>query len=107
MSMSKESAKTAVQTSAFIVVSIWAYRRLSESDASPPGHFLTGFFFTYITLAILAEAAPPVGGMFAWLVAAGDVLTNGKGLVDDLNKSLKKTSTYTKPAPASRSAKGG
>lgn len=105
MSMSKESARTAVNTSAFIVFSVWAYRRLTEGNASPPGHFLTGFVVVYLTLAITASAAPPLGGMFAWLVAGGDLLTNGQGLVNDLNKGLNRTAAAT--APATTPAKGG
>jgi hypothetical protein len=93
MSMSAQSAKTAVTTSAFIVGSIWAYRRLTEGTTASSGHFLTGFLFVYITLAILADAAPPLGGGLAWLIATGDLLTNGQGLVNDLNKGLQTTTT--------------
>lgn len=95
MSMSTESARSAVNTSAFIVAAVWAYRRLTEGNASPPGHFLTGFLFVYVSLAIIAQTAPPIAGGFAWLIAAGDLLTNGQGLVNDLNKGLKTQATVT------------
>jgi hypothetical protein len=104
--MTRESAKTAVNTSAFIVATIWAYRKLTEGNTSPTGHFLTGFFFVYISLAILADSAPPVGGMLAWLVAAGDLLTNGQGLVTDLNKGLQTEATAAAPTTPS-TGKGG
>lgn len=103
MSMSQQQARTAVNTSAFIVGGIWAYRRLIEGNASPPGHFLTGFLFVYVSLAIVANTAPPVGGMLAWLVAAGDLLTNGTGLVSDLNQGLKTQAATAAPT----TGKGG
>lgn len=107
MSMSKQSAQNAVATSAFVVFGVWAYRKLTEGNASPPGEFLTGFFVVYLSLAVVAQAAPPLGGMFAWLVAAGDLLTNGQGLVNDLNKGLKRTAAATAPATTTTPAKGG
>jgi hypothetical protein len=48
-----------------------------------------------VTLSILAQGAPELGGMLAVLVATGDLLANGKPLVADLNTGLKTTRTTT------------
>lgn len=97
--MSKDSAQSAVSISAFVVAAIFAYRKLTETSTSTPapsvGHFVLGFGFTYVILSILADGAPELGGMLAVLVATGDLLTNGKPLVADLNTGLKNTQTTT------------
>lgn len=102
--MSKNSAQAAVSVSAFVVAAIFAYRKLTETSSSTPapsvGHFVLGFGFTYVTLAILAEAAPELGGMFAVLVATGDLLANGKPLIADVNAGLKRTQTATTTSTA-------
>jgi len=104
--MSKQGAQSAVSISAFVVAAIFAYRKLTESSSSTPvpsvGHFVLGFGFAYTTLAIVAQAAPELGGMFAVLVGAGDLLANGKPLIADLNAGLKRTTTS--PPAASRPA---
>ena len=105
--MSKSSAQSAVSVSAMVVAAIFAYRKLTETTSSTPapsvGHFVLGFGFTYIVLSILAEGAPELGGMFAILVATGDLLANGKPLIADFNAGLKRTQTPT----TLTAAKGG
>jgi len=102
MSMSASQAHTAVATSAIVVFGLYAYRKmLAGIGAGQPvastGQFVTGFFFLYLTLSVMAEAAPALGGMFAWLVMAGDLLANGQPLVKDLNHGLGQTAKTTTP----------
>jgi hypothetical protein len=90
--MSITDAQTAVSISAMVVAGAYVYRKLSEPTSSTPtAHFVIGFAFTFVTLAVLAEAAPAVGGPLAVLVAAGDVLTNGTALFKDLTGALAAT----------------
>lgn len=99
--MNRLEAQTAVTLSAFWVAAIFAYRKLSEpvTAATPApsstAHFVIGFGFTYVLLSIVAQVAPPLGGMFAVLVATGDTLANGKPLFADVQKALHATSTAT------------
>lgn len=115
MSMNESQAQTAVSISALIVAGTYGYRRLVEPQkgtAPPTAHFVIGFGFTYIVLAVIAEAAPPVGGMFAILIAVGDFLANGASLLSDLTGTLAGKTTPTKatatgPAAAGSSAATG
>lgn len=98
--MNKEGAQTAVSISAFLVAGIYIYRRLNAEagSAKPPpsaAHFLIGFGFTYITLAILAAGAPALGGMMAILVATGDTLVNGQAILGDVQTGLGTVKTTT------------
>lgn len=93
--MTSSQAESAVSIAAFVVASVWAYRRLvnpslSGTVSSTP-HFVLGFGFTFISLSLIAQAAPELGGMLAVLVAAGDLLVNGTGLATDLTNSLNQT----------------
>lgn len=96
--MSPQQAQTAVALSAFVVASIFAYRKLTEqqlksSTVPNTGHFVIGFGFAYIILSLIAQAAPELGGMFAVLVATGDIIANGKPLINDLTRGLQTTKT--------------
>lgn len=98
--MNGQQAQSAVTLSAFVVASVFAYRKLtagSSGSAPNTGHFVIGFGFTYITLSIIAQAAPELGGMFAVLVAVGDLLANGTALIGDLQTGLKTTAAATTP----------
>ncbi|HET7047874.1 MAG TPA: hypothetical protein VFI54_06340 [Solirubrobacteraceae bacterium] len=94
--MNQDQAQTAVSVSAFVVAAIWAYRKLTEgptgaSSVPNAGHFIVGYGFTFVSLALMAQAAPAFGGMFAILVATGDTLANGQALVSDLAAALNRT----------------
>jgi hypothetical protein len=90
--MNQQQAQTAVSVSAVLVAGMYAYRKLTESKpSSSTGHFVIGYGFTFLTLSVLAQAAPALGGMFAVLVATGDVLVNGQALFKDLNGALAAT----------------
>lgn len=97
--MSTDQAQSAVSLSAFVVAVVFGYRKLVEqgvqggSGVPTTGHFVIGFGFTYVLLSLLAQGAPALGGMLAVLVATGDLLANGKPLVDDVTKALKATQT--------------
>jgi hypothetical protein len=90
--MNESQAQTAVSVSAVLVAGMYAYRKLTESkSSSSTGHFVIGYAFTFLTLAVIAQAAPAVGGTLAVLVATGDLLTNGTALFKDLNGALAAT----------------
>lgn len=100
--MSRTGAQTAVLLSAFWVAALFGYRKLTQTSlANAPqvvpqtSHFVIGFGFTFIVLSMVAAAAPPLGGMFAILVATGDTLVNGQAVVAGLQTGLKSTSTAT------------
>lgn len=107
--MNQQQAQSAVSISAFVVAAIYAYRRLVESSttakpAASTGHFVIGFGFTYTTLAVLAQGAPELGGMFAILVVVGDILTNGKALTADITTNLNRTKATAPAATAATSS---
>jgi hypothetical protein len=95
--MTKEQAQTAVTLSAFVVAAVYIYRRLVETNktSSSTAHFVIGFGFTYITLGVLAEIAPPLGGSMAYLIALGDFLANGSAVLGDLTGVLGTTRSTT------------
>jgi hypothetical protein len=99
--VNRAGAQTAVALSAFWVALLFGYRKLATGAIVDPkqipstAHFLIGFGFTYIVLAMIAQAAPPAGGMFAVLVATGDTLANGQAIFADVQTGLKATSTAT------------
>jgi hypothetical protein len=113
--MTESQAQTAVTGSALVVALIFAYRKLVEPAASASGsstrtaapntgHFVIGFGFTYLTLAILAQAAPQLGGMGAILVATADVITNGQAVLKDFSGQLGTVSKATGSNAASSSS---
>ena len=95
MSMTVDQAQSAVSVSAVVVAGVYAYRKLAApAGAKPPpptAHFAIGFGLVYFTLALVAQAAPSLGGMLAVLIAGGDLLTNGIALTNDLTGALKAT----------------
>jgi len=111
--MTKESAERAIITSALIVFGIYTYRHLTEGTTTqnqgaaqllgkgtPPnfGRFLTGWGFVFLSLSIVAEAAPGVGGMAAILVATADALTNAVDVKTQLDKQINTPTTTAKTA---------
>ena len=107
--MSTDQAQSAVSLSAFVVAAVFGYRKLVEqgiqggSGVPTTGHFIIGFGFTYVLLSLVAQGAPALGGMMAILVATGDILANGKPLVDDVTKALNATRTATSSSAGTRS----
>ncbi len=95
--MTTDQAQSAVSISALVVAAVFGYRKLTEAttqgnvSAAPWAHFVIGFGFVYVSLAVVAQAAPELGGMFAILIAAGDVLANGKSVAGDITNSLTAT----------------
>jgi hypothetical protein len=113
--MSRAGAERAVTISALTVFGIYFYRLLTEGHSSsgggilqlggvgaPPnvGRFITGWGFAFLVLSVIVEAAPPLGGSLAILVATGDVLGNAKQVTDDVNTKL-----GAQPAPARKATK--
>jgi hypothetical protein len=102
--MSRQSAERAVTVSALVVFGVYFYRLLTEGHSTssaggllqlgglgaPPniGRFITGWGFAFFVLAVITEAAPPLGGSLAILVATGDILGNAKQVTDDVNHKL-------------------
>ncbi len=98
--MNVDQAQSAVSISAFLVAAVYGYRKLTESatgstTVAPVGHFLVGFGFAYISLSVVAQFAPELGGMFAVLVATADILANGQALTGDITRVLQTTKTAT------------
>lgn len=105
--MNASQAETAVTGSALVVGGIYIYRRLSEGDAVvtpskglrlrqaigagpplPTGTFVVAWGFTFLVIALMAQASPKLGGWFAMLVGAGAVLGNGLDITKDVNTQL-------------------
>lgn len=98
--MNRESAETAIMTSALVVAIIYGYRRLEEATepglsvgrlvgAGSPVNFAawaTAWGTVFFMLALTAELAPGPAGAFAILTATSDVLVNGRQLFGDLAK---------------------
>lgn len=105
--MTSQGATTAVTTSALVVFGIYGYRRVIEGTAggtgsglssllglgssSKGGSFITAWGFTFFVLALLAEAAPELGGTLAITVAVSDFFTNATSLLGDVNKRTAKS----------------
>jgi len=96
--MDRSTAERWVTISALVVVAVYAYRRLTEATSSPVtlkklvgignpvplGSFATAWGFTFLAVAIMAEASPGLGGGFAILIATGDLLTNASSVLADV-----------------------
>jgi hypothetical protein len=98
--MDVDQAQSAVTLSAFVVAGVYGYRKLIEpttgqGTVSPTSHFVIGWGFVYITLSLIAQGAPELGGMLAILVMVGDLLAQGTSLTKDLTGALKATKTAT------------
>src|SRR3954469_1899482 len=101
--MNQTQAESAVTASALVVGGLYVFRRLSETDVTvtagkglrikqlagigtppPTGPFVVGWGFTFLVIALLAQASPTLGGSFALLVATGAVLANGTNVSKDV-----------------------
>lgn len=96
--MSRQQADRWVVISALVVMMVYGYRRLSESTSdtasikqilgigAPPklGAFATAWGVTYMVIAMMAAASPPLGGAFAILVMTADLLANIPAIASDL-----------------------
>lgn len=71
-----------------------AAQLLGEGKPPSTERFVVGWGFTFLTLSLMTQASPQLGGSFAALVALGSVLTNGSQVSKDVNTQLRsKTST--------------
>jgi hypothetical protein len=101
--MTRAGAERAVTVSALVVFGVYFYRLATEGHSANGGgllqlgglgapanlgRFITGWGFAFLVLSIITEAAPPLGGSLAILVAAGDVLTNAGQVAADVNHKL-------------------
>jgi len=107
MNMDQATAERWVTISAFVVIAIYGYRRLAGPPAQqgtlknvlgqgnpvPLGQFVTAWGVTFFVVAIMAEASPSLGGSFAILIAAADLLNNMGGLVSAVTSHEPKTTT--------------
>ena len=109
--MTAQGAEKAITTSAMIVAGIYTYRRLTEGAGmrtgsraaqllgrgSPPsvGVFITAWGTAFLIMAIMAQAAPGLGGSFAIATAVADILSNGQQLAADINGKLGARTTKT------------
>lgn len=110
MSMDHAAAERWVTISAATVAGIYAYRRLTEGSAPPAtvgkligadkppaplGAWGTAWGFTFVVVAIMAEASPPLGGSFAILIMVAAILTNTTTLLTDVSKQQQKGTSST------------
>lgn len=118
--MTSQGAEKAITTSALLVAGIYTYRRLTEGAGSPSGSkaaqllgrgsppsvgvFITAWGTAYLVMAIMAQASPGLGGSFAILTAAADILSNGQQLAADINGKVgaHKPGVGTPTSPATR-----
>lgn len=99
--MNKATAERWVTISALLVAGVYAYRRLTEATSQPVtlkklvgignpvplGAFATAWGFTFLVIAVMAEAAPGLGGAFAILIGTSDLLTNSSSVFGDVAKA--------------------
>lgn len=118
--MDKSTAERWVTISAAVVAGMYAYRRLTEATSTPVtvkklvgignpvplGAFATAWGFTFLVIAIMAEAAPGLGGAFAILIATGDFLTNSSSVFADVTKLEKPGAGLTSIGQSVQSAAG-
>lgn len=116
--MDASTAERWVTISALIVAAIYGYRRVTEQPSTPVtagkligngppvplGAFATAWGFTFLVVAIMAEAAPGLGGAFAILIATGDALTNSASVFADIGKQ---ETPSTQQASTTATATGG
>jgi len=114
MSMSHDTAQRWVTISAVTVAGIYAYRRLTEESGPPAtvpklmgigelpqlGAWATAWGFTFLVVAAIAEASPPLGGSFAILIMTADILTNSSNLFSDVSKQQQKGARTGTPTAA-------
>lgn len=102
--MTSQGAEKAITTSALLVAGIYTYRRLTEGNGSPSGSkaaqllgqgsppsvgvFITAWGTAYLIMAIMAATSPALGGSFAILAAAADILSNGQQVSKDINTKI-------------------
>jgi hypothetical protein len=104
--VNSSSAERWVTTSALVVAAVYAYRRLTESAQPgtaknvigvgtpvPLGQFATAWGFTFLVVAVMAQASPELGGGFAVLIGTADLLTNSASVFGDVNKQTGTTTS--------------
>jgi hypothetical protein len=118
--MSRSTAERWVVISAIVTLGIYAYRRLAGDPAQPGklanivsqkppvplGQFATAWGFTYLIIAVMAEAAPGLGGGFAILVMTSDLLANAGSLLSEVAKQ-EQAPTIAKAAKQAAAAPRG
>lgn len=70
-----------------------AAQLLGQGEVASTGRFVVGWGFTFLTLSLMAPAAPELAGAFAALVALGSILGNGTQLASDLEVQLNRQPT--------------
>jgi hypothetical protein len=106
--VTKAGAEKAVIISALVTAGVYTYRRLSEDTTSVSkgvsalfnvgapaafGEFVTAWGFSFFVIALIASAAPTLGGSFAILVLVGDLLANGQAVSSDVSQKVTGTTT--------------
>jgi predicted membrane-bound mannosyltransferase len=101
--VSRATAERWVVISAVVTLGIYAYRRfaggpqtfaitgnlanlVSQKPPPPLGQFATAWGFVYLIIAVMAEAAPGLGGGFAILVMTGDLLANTGNVIAEVQQ---------------------
>lgn len=122
--VTKEGAHTAILTSALVVGSTYAIRKLIEPAASEARHpaktlgegvlqvagaepapanvaqFATGFGFVFTSLAVVATFAPSLAGSMAVLTAVSNTIINGGAIFADVSRQVAGTPAAAAGTPA-------
>jgi hypothetical protein len=100
--MSPSTAERWVVISAVVTAGVYLYRVLgggptakasnprqliSGKPPPPLGQFATAWGVVYLVIALMAEAAPGLGGGFAILVMTGDLLANTPALAGQVKQN--------------------
>jgi len=111
----KSTAERWVVISALVVIAVYGYRRITEASQQgglsniigqgppvPLAEFATAWGFVFFLIALVTEAAPGLGGSFAILVAAGDLLANTGSITADVTKQEQPKPSQSTPPPAKK-----
>lgn len=104
--MTDQGAERAITASAAIVMGVYAYRRITEGasptpskgttkvkqlagEGTPPpvGKFVTAWGFLFLSISVVAQVSPGLGGSFAILIAVSDLLSNTQSVLADIGKA--------------------
>lgn len=84
--MTRGQAEQWIIASAAITGGVYAYLRLRGSHTTPIARFSTAWGVVYVSLSVMALAAPGVAAGFAILVLTADVLANVPTLAAEIAK---------------------
>jgi hypothetical protein len=100
MSHTVESANGMIKIAAFVVGGVYMFRRFTEATAeqekastslTPLGQFVIAWGTVFLTLSIIAPAAPTLAGNMALLLMIASLLANGIQVSKDLSAGMNRS----------------